>query len=220
MLQRLILSITLFFTLTACSSSPEGATATRSVPTAVTSPTAPQAVTGLPASPQALVTQPPATLAMTAPVPTAEAAFDVLVIDSLLAGHQNVLDILAQVGGAADLRGEIADQITALETAYSEQTAQLQTWRDEWYSDLAGTGGLPSNAGVVPLSSDDTVPVELRYLNAMIGSLRASQPLAQICSTDAEREELRTLCATISAAQISTLEQLEAWRDEWFPASG
>ena len=63
------------------------------------------------------------------------------------------------------------------------------------------------------------VDPDLLFLDAMIvhhgTALEMSEPAAEL----AEHEELRQLASDIIAAQRAEIEQMQAWRDEWFPGA-
>lgn len=57
--------------------------------------------------------------------------------------------------------------------------------------------------------------VDLRYINAMIAHHRGAMLLAEQAQAS-EREEIRTLAASILAGEPALIEELYAWKKDWY----
>jgi uncharacterized protein (DUF305 family) len=59
--------------------------------------------------------------------------------------------------------------------------------------------------------------MDLMFIDGMIVHHQSAIDMSEVALEEAEHEEVRTLAEAIIAAQQAEIEQLNAWRDEWFP---
>jgi uncharacterized protein (DUF305 family) len=62
----------------------------------------------------------------------------------------------------------------------------------------------------------EAVDSDLAFIDAMIVHHGSAIEMAELAAEHAERDEIRRLADEIIAAQTAEIEQLQAWRDEWF----
>ncbi|MDQ3548731.1 MAG: DUF305 domain-containing protein [Chloroflexota bacterium] len=68
-----------------------------------------------------------------------------------------------------------------------------------------------------PMSGD--MDMDLAFIDGMIVHHQSAIDMAGIALEEAEHPELEQLANDIIAAQQSEIEQMSAWRDEWFPGA-
>lgn len=73
------------------------------------------------------------------------------------------------------------------------------------------------------MNMDPSKPFDAQFIDGMIEHHQGAIDMAQEALDQAEHEELRTLAEDIIAAQNTEIEQMQAWRTEWYadlPATG
>jgi uncharacterized protein (DUF305 family) len=65
-------------------------------------------------------------------------------------------------------------------------------------------------------SSDPNAPIEQQFIDMMVPHHESAIAMAEIALERAQHAELRELAGEIIAAQSAEIEQLRAWRREWF----
>jgi uncharacterized protein (DUF305 family) len=60
-------------------------------------------------------------------------------------------------------------------------------------------------------------PFDLAFIEAMIPHHEGAIEMAEVALENSENEEIRVLAEEIIAAQRAEIEQMEAWREEWYP---
>jgi uncharacterized protein (DUF305 family) len=62
-------------------------------------------------------------------------------------------------------------------------------------------------------------PFDLAFIEQMTPHHESAIDMAEVALENSENEEIRTLAEEIIAAQEAEIEQMEAWREEWYPDS-
>ncbi|CAN5553570.1 MAG: DUF305 domain-containing protein [Actinomycetota bacterium] len=62
-------------------------------------------------------------------------------------------------------------------------------------------------------------PFDLAFIEQMTPHHESAIDMAEVALENSENEEIRTLAEEIIAAQEAEIEQMEAWREEWYPES-
>jgi uncharacterized protein (DUF305 family) len=145
-------------------------------------------------------------------------AFDAMFIDSMIEHHQGAIDMAEMALEQAEHEElyTLAEEIIAAQTAEIEQ---MQSWRSEWYPDLAPTGGMQMGMDEMMISEDESVPFDQRFIEAMISHHQGAISMAEMALTQAEHGEIRTLAEDIIAAQTAEIEQMQGWLAEWYGAT-
>lgn len=141
--------------------------------------------------------------------------YDAQFIDGMTLHHQGAV-VMAEQALKESQRPEIkqlSQNIIATQTAEIEQMA---AWRQQWYPDLAPTGGTGGHMGDMQLSSDSSIPFDQRFITAMISHHAGAIDMAQEAQTKAEHAEVRQLAGAIVQAQEAEIQQLQAWQKTWF----
>lgn len=146
------------------------------------------------------------------------AAVDAQFIDSMIEHHQGAIDmaeVALEQAEHEELRA-LAEEIIAAQTTEIEQ---LQSWRNQWYPDLAPTAGMEMEMGDMMISEDAGKPFDQRFIEAMISHHQGALDMAKLALDQAEHEEIRTLAEAIIAAQESEIARMQGWLTEWYGVS-
>jgi Spy/CpxP family protein refolding chaperone len=73
--------------------------------------------------------------------------------------------------------------------------------------------------GDMALSEDESLPLEQRFIEAMISHHEGAVHMAAMALEQAEHEEIRTLAEAIITAQEAEIEQMQSWLEEWYGGS-
>lgn len=141
--------------------------------------------------------------------------FDAMFIDSMIEHHQGAVDMANEALSQAS-RPEILALADAIIESQSEEIAQLKAWRTEWYPSMPPTGGMSMSMGEMEVSSDDDVPYDQRFIDAMIPHHESAVDMANMALDQSDREEIRTLADEIIRAQMAEIAQMKEWKAEWF----
>lgn len=76
-----------------------------------------------------------------------------------------------------------------------------------------------TNQGHSMASPEAGVDPDLHFIDAMIVHHQSAVAMAEAVKDTAEHQEIRDVAAEIIAAQEREIEQMRAWRDEWFPGA-
>lgn len=162
--------------------------------------------------------------------------FDSQFIDMMVPHHQSAVEMARLALDSAehpDLKAMAQDIISAQE----EEIGQLQDWRVSWFgsADTPGMDAMPllpgMDSGDMPghemgsATMDMTQEIEAlrtadRFDLAFIDSMTAHHQMAIDAASMAlemsEQPEIRTMADDIIAAQQREIDQLAAWRSEWY----
>lgn len=70
-----------------------------------------------------------------------------------------------------------------------------------------------------PADDRSTANFEVRFLTGMIDHHQMAVEMARICVQNAVHQELRAMCEDIIAAQLSEIEQMQTWLQQWYGIS-
>ncbi len=141
-------------------------------------------------------------------------------IDMMVPHHQAAVD-MAKVGQAHAEHTELKTLADAIVKAQDGEIAQMKGWRKAWYgSDQIGTamGGHPMAGMDVNLEQLAAAkPFDRAFIDAMLPHHQSAITLAQEAQTRAQHRELRDLTGRIIADQQREIDQMRAWRAQWYP---
>lgn len=144
--------------------------------------------------------------------------FDAQFIDSMIEHHQGAVLMAQQALAEAD-HEELRTLADAIVDAQTQEIAEMTTWRQTWYADLAPTAGMGMAMGEMTISTDESKPFDQRFIEAMISHHQGAIEMAQMAQHMAEHSEIKTLAAAIITAQQAEIAQLQSWLKEWFGTS-
>lgn len=151
------------------------------------------------------------------------AELDLMFIDGMIPHHQSAI-AMAETALEAGERDEITQLAEEIIVAQQAEIDQLQDWRDEWFPGAPESGGMPGMgdmAGMGMSESDmqalrDADPFDQAFMDEMIPHHESAIAMANEILKTTERPELTQLAEEIIAAQEREIEQMRAWRAEWF----
>ena len=143
--------------------------------------------------------------------------FDAAFIDGMIAHHEGAIAMAQQVLAESERR-ELLQMAEAIVAAQQGEITQMQTWRSQWYPDLAETMGMEMEMGMMEIPADESKPFDQRFLEAMIDHHQGALEMATSALEQAEHQEVRDLAQAIIAAQQAEIDQMRGWLGEWFGA--
>ncbi len=86
---------------------------------------------------------------------------------------------------------------------------------------MMGGGGMGSMMGggnMQPMGSfDEEKPFDLQFIDQMVMHHEGAIMSSEMMISDSERPELRKLAASIQKSQSEQIDQMQAWREDWYP---
>ena len=144
-----------------------------------------------------------------------DVSFDATFIDGMIEHHQGAVVMAEDAlenAEHAELR-TLAEEIIA---AQKGEVEEMERWRAEWFPDLAATDGMAMDMGTMSVSTDESIPYDQRFLEAMISHHEGAIDMAEMALEMSEREEIRSLAENIIATQTAEIEQMRSWLSEWY----
>lgn len=83
--------------------------------------------------------------------------------------------------------------------------------------DMEGMEGMRGMAMTDPDELAGSEPFDRAFIDAMVPHHQSAVVMARVAREETEDEEIRALAADIVLAQEREIEQMNRWRDEWFP---
>lgn len=145
------------------------------------------------------------------------APYDAQFIDSMIEHHTGAITMAEDALKNAE-RQEIKDLAQQIINDQQKEVAQLKDWRQQWYPDLAPTGGMGMSMGDMTVGGDASQPYDQRFIAAMIEHHNGAIAMANDALNKAERQEIKDLAQNIITAQKAEVAQLQQWNKEWFGA--
>ena len=163
-----------------------------------------------------------------------DAPIDQQFIDMMVPHHESAIAMaeIAQDRAEQPELQQLADEIVSAQSAEIEQ---MREWREEWFGSaetpsmdampmLPGMSMPPGHTmdgGTMDMSTEvdalrDADPFDRAFIDAMIRHHEQAVEAAEIALDRSERDEIRGLAEEIVEAQTREIEQLRAWREEWY----
>ncbi len=167
----------------------------------------------------------------------AASAFDQAFIDMMVPHHQSATEMakLAQERAEHEELRTLAGEIIAAQEA---ETTQMREWRQEWFGspetppmdampllpgmEMEDMGMDMGDGATMDMTMDieelrDADPFDLVFLDAMIPHHESAIEAGQIALEESENSEIRSLAEEIISSQQAEIDQMTAWRSEWYP---
>ena len=148
--------------------------------------------------------------------------YDQNFIDMMVAHHQAAIDmakVAQRKGEHAELKRLAADIVSAQDG----EIAQMKAWRKQWYGSdqiatstaggMSGMGGMNVDLGQL----ENAQPFDKAFIDNMIPHHESAIQMAKDARTKAQHQEIKDLAGQIIAAQQQEIDQMKAWRTQWFP---
>jgi uncharacterized protein (DUF305 family) len=144
-----------------------------------------------------------------------DAPFDAMFIDGMIVHHEGAIEMAQEALQQAE-RPEVKQLAQQIIDSQEQEVEQMQTWREQWYPDLAPTGGMHNDMGAMEVSDDASKPFDQRFIEAMIPHHQSAIDMAQEAQQNAEHAEIKQLSGEIVQAQQAEIQQMEQWLQQWF----
>ncbi|MDQ3553420.1 MAG: DUF305 domain-containing protein [Chloroflexota bacterium] len=164
-------------------------------------------------------------------------AFDQAFIDMMVPHHQSATEMaeLAQERAEHEELRTLAGEIIA---AQETEITQMRDWREEWFgsAETPPMDAMPLLPGMEMSDMDmdmgdghtmdmtvdieelrDAEPFDLAFLDAMIPHHESAIEAGEIALGESESPEIRSLAEEIISSQQAEIDQMTAWRSEWYP---
>lgn len=159
---------------------------------------------------------------MGTPGMTGMAEYDQGFIDMMVTHHQAAID-MAKVAQRKGEHAEIKTLANAIVSAQDGEITKMKAWRKAWYGSdqipASTTGGMAGMGGMnVDLAQlENAQPFDKAFIDAMTPHHQSAIAMAQDAQTKAVHQEIKDLAGQIIAAQQQELDQMKAWRAQWYP---
>ncbi len=150
------------------------------------------------------------------------AEYDQSFIDQMVTHHQAAID-MAKVAQRKGEHAEIKTLATDIVSAQDGEITKMKAWRKAWYGSdqipastmggMAGMGGM--NVDLAQL--ENAQPFDKAFIDAMTPHHQSAIAMAKEAQTKAVHQEIKDLAGQIIAAQQKELDQMKAWRAQWYP---
>ncbi len=159
---------------------------------------------------------------MGTPGATGMAEYDQSFIDQMVTHHQAAID-MAKVAQRKGEHAEIKTLADAIVSAQDGEITKMKAWRKAWYGSdqipastmggMAGMGGMNVDLGQL----ENAQPFDKAFIDAMTPHHQSAIAMAREAQTKAIHQEIKDLAGQIIAAQQQELDQMQAWRAQWYP---
>lgn len=160
----------------------------------------------------------------------ADATYDLRFIDGMIPHHEGAV-VMAEAALENSQRPEIRQLAEEIIAAQAVEIAQMEDWRAEWYPSAPAepvmyhaemNHDMPMSQEMISAmrmdmdmgGADDEF--DLRFINAMIPHHEGAVQMAEDLKGKSQRPELLTLADEIITSQQAEIDQMEAWRQDWY----
>lgn len=168
----------------------------------------------------------------TTPIDEASMEFDQMFIDMMVPHHQAAIE-MALIAQEKAEHPELKQMAAQIIEDQEKEVEQLKTWRQEWYGNdnTPSMSEMPILPGMTEMAHgsmtmDMTQDVEklrttsesfdLMFIDLMISHHQMAIDAAMMAEQQATRDEVRDLAGKIIEKQQTEIDQMKAWRLEWY----
>ncbi|TVQ09260.1 MAG: DUF305 domain-containing protein [Leptolyngbya sp. DLM2.Bin27] len=160
----------------------------------------------------------------------ADATYDLRFIDGMIPHHEGAV-VMAEAALENSQRPEIRQLAEEIIAAQAVEIAQMEEWRAEWYPNAPAepvmyhaemNHDMPMSPEMIAAMRMDMdlgaadEEFDLRFINAMIPHHVGAVEMAEDLKGKSSRPELLALADDIIASQQTEIDQMEAWRQQWY----
>ena len=159
--------------------------------------------------------------------------FDLMFIDMMAPHHQSAIE-MARIAEQRAEHAEIKELAGEVIRAQQAEIDEMRQWRQQWYGssdtppmsampmlvDMPGMGGAGHTVDMtseVERLRDAPEPFDLAFIDAMIPHHQTAIEAARMAEQQAKRQEIKDLAMQIIEAQQREIDQLQGWRQTWYP---
>jgi uncharacterized protein (DUF305 family) len=148
------------------------------------------------------------------------APYDQNFIDGMVPHHQAAVE-MAKVAQAKAEHTELKTLANAIISDQDSDIAQMKSWRKGWYGSdqiAPGMGGHQMGGMDTDLSAlANAQPFDRAFIAAMLPHHESAVMMAKEAQIKAEHQEIKDLAGRIIASQQREIDQMKAWRAQWYP---
>jgi uncharacterized protein (DUF305 family) len=148
------------------------------------------------------------------------APYDQNFIDGMVPHHE-AATAMAKVAQTKAEHAELKTLANAIVADQDGEIAQMKAWRKAWYGSdqiAPGNGGHQMGGMDTDLTAlANANPFDKAFIDAMIPHHESAIVMAKEAQTKAEHQEIKDLAGRIVAAQQKEIDQMKAWRAQWYP---
>ena len=141
-------------------------------------------------------------------------------IDGMVPHHQAAVE-MAKVAQTKAEHAELKSLANAIIAAQDGEITQMMNWRKAWYGSdqiAPGMGGHQMGGMDTDLNAlANAQPFDRAFIDAMLPHHESAVMMAKEAQTKAEHQELKDLAGRIVASQQREIDQMKAWRAQWYP---
>ena len=163
-----------------------------------------------------------------------EVEFDQQFVDMMVPHHEGAVE-MARIALQRTQRPEILNLATDILRTQDAEIEAMRGWREAWYGSR-GTPTMsampmlhsPAAAGMMAMTMDMAQDVELlrnapepfdrAFIDAMIPHHQSAIEAARLAEQYAVHQEIKDLARQILVDQQREIDQMQAWRQSWYPA--
>jgi uncharacterized protein (DUF305 family) len=165
-------------------------------------------------------------------VPTIGNAFDEMFINMMVPHHEGAVE-MARIAQVRSQRTEIQEMANNIISSQAREIDQMRAWKQDWFGssdtpdmsempsleEMPGMGspghGMDMRADVEALRNAPE-PFDLAFIDAMISHHQSAIDAAQMALEQATQPEIKAMAEQIIADQQREIDQMQAWRSDWF----
>ncbi|HEY8601887.1 MAG TPA: DUF305 domain-containing protein [Thermomicrobiales bacterium] len=148
------------------------------------------------------------------------APYDQNFIDGMVPHHQAAVE-MAKVAQSKAEHAELKTLAGAIVADQDGEIAQMKGWRKAWYGSdqiAPGMGGHQMGGMDTDLTTlANAQPFDRAFIDAMLPHHESAVMMAKEAQTKAEHQELKELAGRIVVSQQREIDQMKAWRSQWYP---
>ena len=166
-------------------------------------------------------------------VPVTGAAFDEMFINMMVPHHQGAVE-MAKIALERAEHPEIKEMANAIISSQEGEITQMKDWKQQWYGSsdtpsmsempslqempgMGGSGHAMDMQAEVERLKNAPEPFDLAFIDAMIPHHQSAIDAAKSAQNQATQPEIKEMAQAIINAQQKEIDQMNAWRKEWYP---
>lgn len=145
--------------------------------------------------------------------------YDQRFIDSMVPHHQAAID-MAKVAQEKGEHPEIKQLANDIAASQGKEIDQMKAWRKAWYGSdtiAAGMGGQMAGMDTDLKQLAAASPFDKAFIDAMLPHHQSAIAMATEAQAQAMHAEIKQLAKDIVTAQQREIDQMKAWRAQWYP---